>query len=175
MSNKLMIAVSGKSGCGNTSVSRIMAKNLGLRFINYTFHNYAEELGIPFEELLARAKTDSSYDLELDRKQIELAREGGCVLGSRLAIWLLKEANLKVYLTASPEKRAERIAKREKRKIVDVLEETIRRDANDRARFLKLYNIDNDDYQFADCIVDTEKGDENYVAERILSQLAKKI
>ena len=174
MSSKLMIAVSGKSGCGNTSASRIVAEKLGLRLINYTFHDFAEELGIPFEELLERAKTDSSYDLELDRKQVALARAGGCVLGSRLAIWLLKEADLKVYLTASPEKRTERIAKREKRPIAAILEETVQRDANDHVRFMKLYNIDNDAFQFADFIVDTEKGDENYVAGQILSRLAEK-
>ena len=49
MSSDLKIAVSGKSGCGNSTVSRIVAATLGLRLVNYTFHNMAEERGIEFE------------------------------------------------------------------------------------------------------------------------------
>jgi cytidylate kinase len=34
MSNELRIAVSGKSGCGNTTVSRLLSQRLGIRLIN---------------------------------------------------------------------------------------------------------------------------------------------
>jgi cytidylate kinase len=170
MSNNLTIAVSGKSGCGNTSVSRLVAESLGLRLVNYTFHNFAEDLGISFEEMMARAAQDTSWDISLDKKQLELARRGRCVLGSRLAIWLLKEATLKVYLTASPEVRAERIAGREGKDIDLVLKETSLRDANDRQRFLNLYRIDNDDYSFADLIIDAEKENQYVIAERIITR-----
>jgi cytidylate kinase len=171
MSNNLMIAVSGKSGCGNTSVSRLVAEALGLRLINYTFHNYAQDLGISFAEMLERAGRDTAWDLNLDKKQLELAREGQCVLGSRLAIWLLKEATLKVYLTASPRVRAQRIAGRESQDIEKVMAETAARDANDRQRFLNLYRIDNDDYAFADLIMDTEQSDQYAIAEMIVSHV----
>ncbi len=168
MSNNLLIAVSGKSGCGNTSSSRIVADRLGLRLINYTFHNYAADLGIPFTELLARAEKDPAYDLALDKKQLALARESSCVLGSRLAIWLLQEASIKVYLDASLRVRAERVARREGKEVETTLRETEVRDANDHRRYLKLYGIDNDDYRFADLVIDTEKGDQYYVAGVIL-------
>ncbi|MDR0624827.1 MAG: cytidylate kinase, partial [Treponema sp.] len=39
----LKIAVSGKSGCGNTTVSKIVADTLGLEFINFTFRSLARE------------------------------------------------------------------------------------------------------------------------------------
>src|SRR6056297_4004390 len=106
MSNKhtgLKIAISGKSGCGNSSVSRIVAEKLNLRLINYTFHDMADEKGIDFEEFCRMAEQDFSFDRELDRKQVEMAEEGDCVLGSRLAIWVLDKADLKVYLDASLE------------------------------------------------------------------------
>ncbi len=57
-----------------------------------------------------------------------LARKD-CVLGSRLAIWVLKEADLKVYLTASSEVRARRIQVREGGSLEQRLDETMRRDA----------------------------------------------
>ncbi|MDR1566822.1 MAG: cytidylate kinase, partial [Treponema sp.] len=39
----IRIAVSGKSGCGNTTVSRLVADALDLRFINFTFRSLARE------------------------------------------------------------------------------------------------------------------------------------
>ncbi|MDR2517966.1 MAG: AAA family ATPase [Spirochaetaceae bacterium] len=151
------IAVSGKSGCGNTTVSRIAAEKLGLRFINFTFRNLAEERGLSLKEVLDLAGADSSWDRELDRRQAALAREnGGCVLGSRLAIWMLPEADLKVYLKASGETRARRITRREGGDLAAVAAFTAERDRQDRARYLRIYQIDNDDFSFADLVIDTD-------------------
>ena len=91
MSNEeavLRVAISGKSGCGNTTVSRLVAARLGLRVVNYTFKDLARERGLTFEEICILAETDQQYDRTIDRIQVQLAQEGGCVLGSRLAIWL---------------------------------------------------------------------------------------
>jgi cytidylate kinase len=114
------------------------------------------------------AETDSRYDHHLDRRQVELAMEGSCVLASRLAIWLLKEANLKVYLYASAEVRSRRIAGREGISWKQSLEDIEVRDSRDRNRYLKLYGIDIDEYGFADLVVDTEKGDQLYVVKKII-------
>lgn len=164
MLNRLSVAISGKSGCGNSSVSRLVAERLSLRLINYTFRSLAEERGMSFEEFSRLAEVDTSYDLLLDRRQREMASEGNCVLGSRLAIWILRDATLKVYLTASIEVRAARIARREGKEIGRSLEETVERDRLDRARYLALYGIDNDQYDFADLVIDTEAHDEYSVA-----------
>ncbi len=164
MSNRLSVAISGKSGCGNSSVSRLVAQRLSLRLINYTFRSLAEERGMSFEEFSKLAEVDTAYDLTLDRRQKEMAAGGNCVLGSRLAIWLLPDADLKVYLTASLPVRAERIARREAKSVVKAMAETIERDRLDRARYLALYGIDNDQYDFADLVIDTEEHDEYSVA-----------
>jgi cytidylate kinase len=174
MSSELTIAISGKSGCGNTTVSTLLAQRLGLRLINYTFHNMAQERGLSFEELGRLAEKDDLYDLYLDRHQVELASAGGCVLGSRLAIWLLPQATLKVYLTASLEERARRIALREGLDPALTLSAVEERDSRDRKRYLRLYHIDTDDYRLADLVVDTEAGDPAYVVETILQALRVK-
>ena len=171
MSNNLKIAISGKSGCGNSSTSRIVAEKLNLKLINYTFHDIARERGISFNELWTLAENDPQYDLELDRIQVQMASKGSCVLGSRLAIWLLKDANLKVYLDAPVEVRAKRIAGREGSSYEKALKDTLERDRGDRERYIKLYNIDIDNFKFADVIIDTEEGDQFYVAERIIDSL----
>ena len=87
----LRVAISGKSGCGNTTVSRLVAARLGLRVINYTFKDLARDKGMSFDEICILAESDPQYDLTIDKMQVKLALEGGCVLGSRLAIWLLRD------------------------------------------------------------------------------------
>jgi cytidylate kinase len=153
----IRIAISGKSGCGNTTVSRLVAGALGLRFVNFTFRSLAEERGLSLQDILALAARDDSIDRELDRRQVELAREGpGCVLGSRLAIWMLEEAELKVYLLASEQVRADRIWRREGGSLSEVAAFTVERDRQDRERYLRIYGIDNDDYSAADLVIDTD-------------------
>lgn len=169
----IKIAISGKSGCGNSTVSRIVADNLGFRFINYTFHTMAEEKGIPFKELHRLAENDPSYDKFLDRKQVELAREGDCVLGSRLAIWMLEDADIKIFLEAPLEVRAARIKEREGGDLQTVIEETRSRDELDTGRYKRLYNIDNNNYKFADLVLNVGQLDQHQAAEKIIGAADK--
>jgi cytidylate kinase len=170
------IAISGKSGCGNTTVSRLVSDVLGIRFINFTFRSLAAERGMSLEEVLLRAAGDDSWDREVDKRQVSIAREdGGCVLGSRLAIWMLDEADLKVYLKASPETRVKRIVKREGGTIESVAAFTEERDRQDRERYLRIYNIDNDDYGFADLIINTDDLDPKEIADLIVSKVKEKL
>lgn len=167
----MKIAISGKSGCGNTSVSKLVADRLGLVWINYTFRMMAADKGLDFMELRRRAERDDSYDRELDAHQIELARGVDCVLGSRLAIWLLKDADLKVYLEASPEVRAARIVAREGGDYKKKLQDTLERDRQDAARYKRIYGIDTDDYSFADLVIQTEKPTPTEIADMIIEHV----
>jgi cytidylate kinase len=170
----IKIAVSGKSGCGNTTVSKMVADRLGLQFINFTFRTLAQERGLSLNEVLALAAKDDSWDKEVDSRQIQLARESsGCVLGSRLAIWMLEEADVKVYLTASAEIRAKRIAQREKGSLEEVAVFTAERDRQDHHRYMHTYNIDNDNYQFAHLVIDTDNNDPETIARMIIASAEK--
>lgn len=172
MSNKdLRIAISGKSGCGNTTVSKLVAQRLGLRLINYTFKSIAEETGKDFKEICRLAELDDSYDKKVDETQIALASEGSCVLGSRLAIWLLERADLKIYLKASLKRRSTRIMEREGGDFDSILENTKCRDERDRSRYLRLYSIDIDKIDVADFIVDTEEIDQYQIADLIVQRV----
>lgn len=154
---EVRVAISGRSGCGNTTVSRLLAETLGVTLINYTFRNIAAETGVSLADILEKAKTDFSYDKTVDTRQVELARQGSCVLGSRLAIWMLPEADLKVFLSASPRVRAERILRREGGTLEEILRFTEMRDQADSARYQELYRINNQDISAADLVVDTEQ------------------
>ncbi|MDR1588008.1 MAG: cytidylate kinase family protein [Treponema sp.] len=174
MKEKLKIAISGKSGCGNTSISGIIAETLGLEFINFTFRSLAQEKGLELKQVLELAAKDDWWDREVDSRQVSLARaSSGCVLGSRLAIWMLPEAGLKVYLRAKPETRAARIVKREGGNLETVAAFTEERDRQDHGRYLRIYNIDNDAYDFADLVIDTDELNPGQIAEIIMEALEK--
>ncbi|MDA8409757.1 MAG: cytidylate kinase, partial [Treponema sp.] len=55
-----IIAISGKSGCGNSTVSALVAKILGFGLVNFTFKNLAQERGLSFEEIVKRSTSDDS-------------------------------------------------------------------------------------------------------------------
>jgi cytidylate kinase len=171
----LKIAISGKSGCGNTTVSKLVAQRWDLQCINFTFRTLAEERGLSLEEVLRLAAQDDFWDREVDQRQVALARASkGCVLGSRLAIWMLPEADLKVYLHADEEVRVRRIVQREGGEIAAITAFTRERDRQDRERYLRLYGIDNDDYSVADLVIDTARYGPEEIADRIGEELEKK-
>jgi cytidylate kinase len=169
----LRVAISGKSGCGNSTVSRLVAERLGLRVVNYTFKDLARERGVTFEEICILAETDPQYDLTIDRMQVKLAEEGQCVLGSRLAIWLLRDRAFTVYLHASLEVRAGRIARREGKEPAKALRETEARDKRDHDRYARLYGYDVNNYEFAALVVDAETQGQDDVAREIVEHAAE--
>ena len=167
----LRIAISGKSGCGNTTVSTLLSEKLGVKLINYTFRQLAAEKGLTLAQVIEKAKTDDSFDVYVDNHQVELARAESCILGSRLAIWMLKEADLKVYLYASDDTRAKRILNREGGDLQEIKDFTAMRDSEDSRRYLKLYQIDNNKYDFCDLIIDTANYDPEQIVSIILGEL----
>ena len=172
---ELRIAVSGKSGCGNTTVSSLLARSLGIKLVNYTFRQLAEERGLTLEQVIENAKNDDGYDRYIDTHQVELAEKESCVLGSRLAIWMLEKADIKVYLKASDFSRSRRIFKREGGDLQRIADFTAMRDREDTKRYKKIYGIDNDAYEkVADMVIDTELKTPEEIADDILLELASR-
>lgn len=166
----MRIAISGKSGCGNTTVSTLLAKKTGFPMVNFTFRQMAQERGVDFWTFCEMAEKDDNIDRELDERMVEMAmKTENSILGSRLAIWNMQEADLKVYLTASDEERARRITKREGGTIEEQLEITRRRDTNDTERYKRIYGIDNNDTSVADLVIDTEGKTPEEIVDIILN------
>ncbi len=153
----MRIAISGKSGCGNTTVCNLLSEKLGIPVVNFTFRQLAQEKGIEFWDFCAMAEKDDNIDRELDSRMVKMALEQkDSILGSRLAIWNMKDADLKVYLLASDEERVRRITVREGGSYEERLAQTKARDANDSARYKRIYGIDNSDTSIADLVINTE-------------------
>lgn len=179
----MRIAISSLSGCGNTTVSRLVSERLKLHYINYTFRNLAVDLGMPFEKIQAESKTTPKYDYDVDRRQVALIdKTKNCVVGSRLAVWLDDERvknkigvqappfDLKVWIYAPLNERAKRISKREKKTFARVLEDTLFRDEENEQRYLSLYGINVARFARAvDLTVNTERFSADQVAALVVA------
>lgn len=174
LNKEIRVAISGKSGCGNTTVSGLLSEKLGVKLINYTFRQLAAEKGMTLPQVIEAAKNDDSYDKYVDKHQVELALQESCVLGSRLAIWMLKEADLKVYLYASDETRAARVYNREGGDLQQIKDFTAMRDREDTGRYKEFYGIDNNDYSFVDIVIDVNTKTPDEIVQIIIDKLAEK-
>ena len=144
--------------------------------VNFTFRQMAQERGVDFWTFCRMAEDDYDIDRELDRRQVEMAMEQkDCILASRLAIWMLKEADLKVYLTATAETRAKRIYTREGGSLEERYKETVRRDENDTNRYKTIYGIDNSKpEECADLIIATDDKTPDEIVSLIIQEVEKK-
>ena len=155
--DSLRIAISGHSGCGNTTAVHNVGKTLGLNVVNYTFRDLARDLDVPFEEIQKRAGETKVFDFLTDLSLIRASLQPRAVVGSRLAAWLV-DADLRVWLHAPLETRAKRIHQREKDSLYEsVLYRTLQRDEQNRKRYLQLYGIDISDRSDFDIIINTER------------------
>ena len=158
-SRALRIAISGHSGCGNTTATDNVGKTLRLDVVNYTFRDLAKDLEIRFEEIQRKSSESRIFDFLTDLKLIRASLRPRVVVGSRLAGWLVN-ADLRVWLHAPLEARAKRIYQREPDKHTSyesVLYRTLQRDEQNRRRYLEIYGIDINDRSDFDIIINTER------------------
>ena len=153
----MRIAISGHSGCGNTTATKNVGSELGLDIINYTFRNLAADLGLSFETIQKESLTDPIYDYLTDFMLIRASQRERVVIGTRLAAWIV-HADLRIWLEAPVEARAARIhAREQKGSESDSLAKTILRDRENRQRYLELYGIDIDDHDGFDLSINTHQ------------------
>lgn len=151
----MIIAVSGLSGCGKNSVGEAAARKLGLRTVQASFKDEAKRLGVTLMELQKMAEKDKGFDKRLDAQVVSDAAKGDCIVVTWLGPWTVKDADLRVWLLATEEERAKRIAKRDGMKPGEALEHVRTRDSENRARYKKYYGIDICDHSIFDLEINT--------------------
>src|SRR6056297_917105 len=113
----MLITVSGPAGSGKSTLAKSLADALSYEHVSGgdIFRSLAEERGMTPLELNKLAEDEDSIDRDLDRRLRTIAAErDDLVLESRLAGWMAgNHADLKLWLDAPLEVRADRIAQRE--------------------------------------------------------------
>jgi cytidylate kinase len=100
---------------------------------------------------------DPGFDRRVDEKMMNEAKKGDVVLDSWTMPWLLKDG-FKVWLDASPEVRARRIAKRDGISYKKASKALKERDAKTKAIYKRLYGFDlGEDFSPFDLILDVNE------------------
>jgi cytidylate kinase len=158
----MLITISGVPGSGKTTVARQLASRLGLPHV-YAGDLYREEArrrGLSLAEFNELCERDHSVDRALDAAMAERARRGDVVLEGRLAGYLAADNRLdalKVWLDASDETRARRVAQREGSDWRAVLEENRLRHGSDSGRYKAIYGYDLADHGVYDLVLATDE------------------
>jgi CMP/dCMP kinase len=157
----MIISISGSPGTGTTTLSRSLAAELGIRWVNSgeLFRKIASEKKLSVKEMNRLAEKGPEIDYLIDDAQKSLAKEGPGIFEGRLSGHLLS-ADLKVLLKTDLRARAERICKRESKPLEDAMQETRVREESEARRYKMYYNIDINDLSVYDLVVDTGRFNE---------------
>jgi cytidylate kinase len=104
---------------------------------------------------LQARERDHRFDEAVDKKLLQMARKGNVILDSWTMPWLLEGA-FKIWLEASPEKRARRIAGRDSMGLGEALGALKRKEEQTKAIYKKLYGFNlGEDFAPFNFILDT--------------------
>ncbi|MGD8545290.1 MAG: cytidylate kinase family protein [Candidatus Bathyarchaeota archaeon] len=165
----MAICVCGMAGSGKSTIAKRLARRYALKYFSggdilKTLASqegfkpakrgwWESKEGIHF---LEKRTADSKFDKTVDEKLLELAKQGNVVLDSWTMPWLLK-CGFKIWLEASREKRALRIAERDRITVGDAFEALKKKEEKTKKIYKRLYNFNlGKDFTPFHLIVDTE-------------------
>ncbi len=179
---KTVICISGMAGTGKSTLAKKLAQKYGLKY--YSGGDALKALAI--EEgcsasnngwwespeglaFLRQREKDPQFDKAVDDKLLEYAQQGNVLLDSWTMPWLLK-TGFKIWLLASIEKRAERVAERDNITVKDALRILKEKEARTKAIYQKLYGFTlGEDYAPFNMVLDTD----NLNAEEVFETLCE--
>lgn len=170
----MLITISGLPGSGTTTVSRLVASALHLDRVpgGEVFRQLAAESGMSLTEFGEHAQHHPEIDRELDDRLEARAREGSCVIESRLAGWLATRAGLlavRVWVDCEEAVRAARVAERDGTSTAEARRENADRAALEHARYLAAYDIDLDDRSPYDLVLDSSDASAATLADQVIT------
>jgi len=169
----MIITIGGLAGSGTTTAADVLSKKLDIPFISAgsIFRDMAKERGMSLIEFSKFAEDNTAIDIELDKRQAEIAKKSkNLIIEGRLSAHFV-EADLRIWLLAPLDTRAERICNRESKSMEIAKEETRVREESEVLRYLDIHNIDINNFDIYDLILNTNRFNPESIAEIILTTL----
>ena len=163
----MRVTVSGLPGSGTTTLAEALSSRFDLEHVSSgdVFRAMARERGVTLAEFGRIAEEDPEIDREIDERQREIAREKkDVVMEGRLSGWMVEDADLRVWLAAPLEVRAERVADREEQTVEEAHDEIEKRQNSEARRYREIHGIDIGDLSVYDLVIDTSHWDQEGVA-----------
>jgi CMP/dCMP kinase len=175
---KTIICISGMAGTGKSTLSKKLAEKYDLRYFSGgdVLKEIAKQEGYDVSlrgwwespeglKFLNRRVNDPKFDKEVDDKLLEYAQTGNVLFDSWTMPWLLKDG-FKIWLEASFEKRAARVAVRDGMTVAQASDVLKEKEARTKAIYRALYGFGLDeDFKPFDFILDTDNLSANEVFE----------
>lgn len=163
------IVIAGMPASGKTSLAIFLAGSLGVPMLGGTdiLREMASERGYnPVGEdwwdtdeglrFLKERSGNGDFDREADKRLCAVIEKGDVIVTSWTAPWLTK-AGFKIWLSASPQVRAERMAERDHSDVAHTAETVAKRDAENKKLYKDLYGFDfGTDMEPFDLVIDTD-------------------
>lgn len=161
----MIIAIGGPPGSGKTTVAEHFAKAHGYVLVSagVLFRQMAGAHGMDLSAFSREAEKDHGIDRDLDRRVLEeIMRQDAfgsdVIVDGRIQGHLLAQRRipcLKVWIDASLDVRANRIAGREGQAVDVARREISGREASERSRYQVIYGIDLGDLRDFDLVIDS--------------------
>jgi cytidylate kinase len=165
----IVISICGMAGTGKSTVSKRLAKKYGLRYLSGgdALKTLAVEEGYEVvgrgwwetdkgRRFLEQRMEDPRFDKKIDEQLIKWADSGNVILDSWTMPWLVKKG-FKIWLDASIEKRAKRIAKRDSISVREALQALESKEEKTKKIYNRLYGFKlGEDFKPFHLILDTD-------------------
>ncbi|MCL1977700.1 MAG: cytidylate kinase family protein [Candidatus Bathyarchaeota archaeon] len=180
----LILCISGMAGTGKSTLSKKIAERYNLKCYSGgdALKELAKEAGYEITgegwwespdglSFIEKRVKDPQFDKEVDSKLLGYAKLGNVLLDSWTMPWLLKDG-FKIWLMASFDKRAARVAERDKMTFEQAYAVLKEKEAQTKAIYKKLYDFNlGEDFVPFNFILDTD----NLNADQVFEVLCRVI
>lgn len=169
----MIITIGGLAGSGTTTAAEALSKKLNIPFISAgsIFRDMAKEKEMSLLEFSKFAEDNTAIDIELDKRQVKIAKESeNLIVEGRLSAHFI-EADLRVWLLAPLDTRAERVRVRESKSMELAIDEIIIRENSEALRYLDIHDINIHNFDIYDLVINTNRFNPDSIAEIILITL----
>jgi len=165
----ISVVISGSAAVGKTTLAHALAKEFGFKLYNGgdILKEIARQQGYSVTGndwwdsneaigFMKARKKNSVYDRQVDEKLTNIAKKGNVIITSHTLPWLTPEP-ITFWLSASPQKRSERMSKRDKISIKEALRIVRMRDRENKKIYKKIYGANfGDGLEVFDFMINTE-------------------